>query len=190
VKKFFDSVDQETLLTILSRRIKDSSTISLLKEVIYSFAPIHGRRVGMPIGNLTSQIFANIYLNELDRFVKHELKVKFYLRYGDDFIVLENSLEKLKAVRAAVGRFLMDELKLQVNPKSDKILKVSDGLRFLGVKLWSLGRTLNRRNLARVRERLKPDNASSYCGLVKKHGNAKEVKRLQWLVCEKILNEY
>jgi len=178
----------------MARRIKDRVTLNLLKEIIFSFTAeavlfASGRKVGMPIGNLTSQIFANIYLNELDRFVKHSLAVAAYLRYGDDFIVVENDLEKLKAVRVAVSRFMKDELKLQVNPKSDKIMKVSHGLKFLGVKLWPSGRTLSRRNLARANERLNPCNISSYSGLVKKHGNKKLIKEFNWTVCERILNE-
>jgi retron-type reverse transcriptase len=189
VKKFFDSVDQEVLLKILSLRIKDSTSLNLLKEIIFSFTTVPGRKVGMPIGNLTSQIFANIYLNELDRFVKHSLKARAYLRYGDDFVVLENDLERLKFVRNETICFLVDTLKLQINPKSDKIMKVSHGLRFLGVKIWPSGRTLNRRNLARVRERLKPNNISSYSGLIMKHGNANQVRNFNWMVCEKILND-
>jgi hypothetical protein len=141
---------------------------------------------GMPIGNLTSQIFANIYLNELDRFVKHTLKAKAYLRYGDDFIVVENDLEKLKYFRTETVRFLAKELKLQVNPKSDKIMKVAHGLKFLGVKLWPSGRTLSVRNLARVCERLQPNNISSYSGLLKKHGTEKQLKHFNWLISDKL----
>lgn len=162
----------------------------LLKEVVQSFKTVPGRFVGMPIGNLTSQVFANIYLNELDRFIKHDLRVKAYLRYGDDFVVLENDLEKLKTLRAAVGCFLADELKLQINPKSDRIMKVSYGLKFLGVKLWSFGRTLNRRNLTRISARLEARNIASYSGLLKKHGNSKQVKGFNWLIYEKILEKY
>ncbi len=187
MKKFFDSVDQEILFSILKRRIKDRITLRLLEEIIFSFSSFRGERVGMPIGNLTSQIFANIYLNELDRFVKHELKVKTYLRYGDDFIVLESDFERLKEVRTAVSSFLSDELKLQVNEKSDKIMKVTQGLRFLGVKLWPSGRSLNRRNQRRIVERLQANNVSSYSGIVEKHGNSMKVREFNWLVIEKIL---
>jgi len=114
VKKFFDSVDQEILLKILSFRIKDNTTLNLLKEIIFSFTTVQGRKIGMPIGNLTSQIFANIYLNELDRFIKHNLKQKAYLRYGDDFILVENDSKKLKILRAETMDFLKNELKLAV----------------------------------------------------------------------------
>lgn len=189
MKKFFDSVDQEILLKILERRIKDIDTLRLLKEIIFSYSSVYDGRVGMPIGNLTSQIFANIYLNELDRFVKHELRVKAYLRYGDDFIVVENDLERLKEVRLVVCRFLTDELKLQVNSKSDRIMKAAHGLKFLGVRLWPAGRTLNRRNQKRIVERLQANNVSSYSGIVKKYGNSRNVREFNWLVLEKIINK-
>lgn len=187
MKKFFDSVDQETLLKILSRRIKDSTTLNLLKEIISSYSTVAGSKIGMPIGNLTSQIFANIYLNELDRFIKHDLKVKAYLRYGDDFILLENDLEKLKFYRTETVNFLRNRLKLEVNPKSDKIMKSHHGLRFLGIKFWPSGRTLTKRNLKRVKTRLNTSNISSYSGLIREHGKHKQVKEFNWLVSERLL---
>ena len=193
VKKFFDSVDQKTLLKILSFRIKDSTTFNLLKEIIFSYTAVSGsvpqvaQKIGMPIGNLTSQIFANIYLNELDRFVKHTLKVKAYLRYGDDFIVLENNLERLKSFRFQTVNFLNNELKLQINPKCDRINKPGHGLKYLGVKFWPSEITLNKRNVARIKERLATNNISSYSGLIKQHGNAKLTKEFNWLVYEKLI---
>lgn len=136
----------------------------------------------MPIGNLTSQIFANIYLNELDKFIKHDLKVKAYLRYGDDFILVENNLEKLKFCRIKIIDFLKNELKLTINPKSDRIIKFRHGLKFLGIKFWSSGRTLNKRSLKRAIERLNYSNAPSYSGLVKKHCNKKYQKHFNWII--------
>lgn len=195
VKKFFDSVDQEYLLKILSFRIKDSTTFNLLKEIISSYSTVSGnspqvaQKIGMPIGNLTSQIFANIYLNELDRFVKHALKVKAYLRYGDDFVVLENDPEKLKSFRFQTINFLNNELKLQINPKCDRIIKPMQGLKYLGVKIWPTERTLNRRNVARIKARLDAGNIASYSGILRKHGGRKEIRKFNWLVCERLLKE-
>lgn len=180
-------MDQEVLLKILSFRIKDNTTLKILKEVIDSFTSVTGGKIGMPIGNLTSQIFSNIYLNELDRFVKHRLKAKKYLRYGDDFIIVEHDVEKLKSFRIQTTNFLNRELKLQVNPKSDKIMKAKHGLKFLGIRFWPSGRTLIKRNRQRIQQRLNLRNISSYSGLVKKHGNAKQVKRFNWLVFENLL---
>ena len=188
VKKFFDSVDQEILLKILSFRIKDSITFNLLKEITYSFTSIPGKKIGMPIGNLTSQIFANIYLNELDRFIKHNLGAKAYLRYGDDFIIVENDLTRLQFFRAETIDFLKDQLGLEVNPKSDKIMKSRHGLKFLGIKFWPSGRNLNRRSLLRATTRLSNNNLSSYSGLIKAHCNYKKHKFFNWLVYEKLIN--
>ncbi len=143
----------------------------------------------MPIGNLTSQVFSNIYLNELDRFVKHQLKPHAYIRYGDDFLVIEPDLKKLKSFRTQTINFLKNELKLTVNPKCDKILKPHQGLKYLGVKLWPYGRTLTKRNLSRTKERLQASNVSSYSGLTKKHGNKKQIKHFNWLVYQKLLAE-
>jgi RNA-directed DNA polymerase len=124
-------------------RVKDPMALLLIQEIIRSFGrerehfigmpQTFRERRGMPIGNLTSQIFANIYLNELDRFVKHELKVKYYLRYGDDFILIHQDLEKLNALRKRTIGFLENNLKLKLNPKNDKIIKSTYGLKFLGV---------------------------------------------------------
>ncbi len=190
VKKFFDSVDHETLLKILAFRIKDTTTFNLLSEVINNYTAVPETKVGMPIGNLTSQIFANVYLNELDRFVKYNLGVRSYLRYGDDFIILENDREKLELIKGEVVSFLNNELKLRVNLKSDKIIKPMQGLKFLGMKIWPFGKTLTRRNLARIRDRMGPDNISSYSGIVKRHGNRKYIRRFNWLVYEKVLVEF
>lgn len=174
------------MLKILSFRIKDSATLNLLKEIISGFNTVS--KIGMPIGNLTSQIFANIYLNELDRFVKHDLHAKAYLRYGDDFIIVEKDLEKLKLFRTLTIDFLSKKLKLTVNSKSDKILKPSHGLKFLGIKFWSSGRTLNKRSLSRAQERLNPGNISSYSGLIKSHCNKKRQKYFSWLHFEKLIH--
>ncbi len=140
----------------------------------------------MPIGNLTSQIFANIYLNELDRFVKHKLKVKKYLRYGDDFILVEPDLQKLKETRLRTIDFLGQMLKLQLNPKNDRIIKAGHGLRFLGVVIYPKGRKLKKRNQNRIARRLNLKNAGSYYGLVTQHGNFKNKKEFQWAIHERL----
>ncbi len=186
MKKFFDSVDQDVLLRIISRRIKDSVTFNLLKEIIGSYTAVSGQKVGMPIGNLTSQIFANIYMNELDRFVKHRLKVKMYVRYGDDFVIIETDRKKIEYLRIEIIYFLNNVLKLQVNPKSDRILRPRHGLKILGMKFWHFKKSLSERNLLRISERLNSKSLSSYRGIIKKHGNLKQIKRFDWLLLQKL----
>lgn len=172
IKKFFENVDHDVLLRLIGRRVKD---LWLIKEVVRSYPQ------GIPIGNLTSQIFANIYLNELDRFVKHNLKPKAYLRYGDDFILIEKDERKLREFRFRVIEFLKN-LNLDLHAKNDVIVKVRHGLKFLGVIIGPDGRRLNRRMKTRINNRLTTKNLSSYWGLVMKHGNRKEREIFNWRI--------
>ncbi len=115
VRKFFASVDHCILFSFLEKRIADSQTLELLKNIIGSFSTLKGR--GIPLGNLTSQLFANIYLHELDWYVKNVLREKYYLRYCDDFIILSESRERLSGVTENIDNFLNQVLSLQLHPK-------------------------------------------------------------------------
>lgn len=117
VRKFFDSIDQDVLLGMIKRKIKDSDAIWLLEKVIKSF------QKGLPLGNVTSQLFANIYLNELDQFAKHVLKEKYYLRYCDDFIILSSEVKHLEKLVIEIDKFLKDELRLFLHPNKIIIRK-------------------------------------------------------------------
>lgn len=134
----------------------------------------------MPIGNLTSQIFSNIYLNELDRYVKHTIKPQAYMRYGDDFIIIEKDKAKLEQIRVLVDEFLTTKLKLTLHSKNNIIVKARHGIKFLGVVMYPQGRKLNNRALGRVFSRLNNRNIASYSGLLKQHTNRKKLKELQW----------
>ena len=134
----------------------------------------------MPIGNLTSQIFANIYLNELDRFVVHKLKPKAYVRYGDDFIIITDSRQQAVEFRKQIIKFLNDELRLNINPKHDEIRKVSNGLKFIGVEIFSTGRRLNKRNRERVFWRVNRSNVASYSSLLASHEKPIKSELLHW----------
>ena len=141
----------------------------------------------MTIGNLTSQVFANIYLNELDRFVKHELGLRAYLRYGDDFLIFEDDFYKLVELRLKVIDFISESLKLAVNSKNDHIVKARHGLKFLGVQLWPSGRRLTKRNRRRVGRKLDGANLSSYHGVIFKHEKRKLQKSFDWQILERVL---
>jgi RNA-directed DNA polymerase len=138
----------------------------------------------MPIGNLTSQIFANIYMNEFDRFVKHDLKVKNYLRYGDDFIILADNLDRLNHIKSNSIKFLKEKLRLEINERNDIIIKAKWGLKFLGTVIFPRGRKLTKRNLARTKEKLDFKNISSYSGLLKKYSNPKNIKKFNWIILD------
>jgi RNA-directed DNA polymerase len=189
VQKFFDSIDHQTLLNILALRVQGTKTLHMLQTILASSVTLDGKRVGVPIGNLTSQIFANIYLNEFDRFVKHILKPQAYLRYGDDFILIEADKQKLIAFRTASITFLKEKLHLTMNAKSDRMMKAKHGLRFLGMVIWPFGSKLNNRNLRRIYERVNHSNLSSYYGLLKQHASLKKRKRFTWYLQDKLSRE-
>jgi len=155
IKKFFDTIDHDILLAILKKRIKDENTIWLLKQIISSFSSNYsllGIEKGVPIGNLTSQLFANIYMNELDIFIKQKLKVKYYLRYTDDFIILSKNKEYLKNIIPQIVSFLQDELRLKIHEEKTTIQKTSQGVDFLGYVVFNkykLVRTKTKRRMTK-----------------------------------------
>lgn len=180
ITKFFDNINQKALFELLKRRVRDKKALLLMREVLKSYNTDTGR--GMPIGNLTSQIFSNIYLNELDRFATHSLKPLAYLRYGDDFIVFEMDEKKLKNIRTKTADFLLTQLKLNLHAKNNLIFKAKHGLKFLGTEMWPLGRRLSKRNKTRISNRINLRNVSSYHGIVAQHGGSKMSEWLDWKV--------
>lgn len=186
VKKFFDNIDQQKLIDIISLKVSDKKALVLIKKVICSYS-IFSKK-GIPIGNLTSQIFANIYLNELDRFIKIYIKPKAYLRYGDDFIMVSDNLISLKDMRDRSIKFLSESLHLQINIKNDIIVKTQKSLKFLGAEIFSKGTRLNKKNWHKVNSRLSYRNVTSYRGLVKKY-DKKNLKYFNWKIVEKIFKE-
>lgn len=109
----------------------------------------------MPLGNLTSQFFANIYLNELDYFVKHTLRAKYYIRYVDDFVILHKSKLQLKIWKVQINDFLRDRLKLELHPDKSKIVSLSKGVDFVGFRNFYHFRLLRKRNIRKILCRLK-----------------------------------
>ncbi|MBI2590338.1 MAG: group II intron reverse transcriptase domain-containing protein [Candidatus Blackburnbacteria bacterium] len=132
VKKFFDSVNHEILLEIMRKRIQNEDLFWLVKEVVGSFQIERERERGLPIGNLTSQLFANIYLNELDQFVKHTLKVKYYVRYADDFMLVNRDRKLLEKCLVDLSSFLENKLLLKLHPNKVHLRKLSWGIDFVG----------------------------------------------------------
>lgn len=183
IKKFFASVDQQTLITILEKHIADQHTVNLLKEIIKSFKPS-----GLPLGNLTSQLFANVYLNELDQFTKHKLKAKYYIRYADDFVFFSENKDYLGNLISVVKDFLQNELKLTLHPDKIFIKTLDSGVDFLGWVNFPAHRVLRTKTKQRMIRRLKesssPEAINSYLGLLK-HGNAGNLKRKILLLLNK-----
>ncbi|HQB57251.1 MAG TPA: reverse transcriptase/maturase family protein [Candidatus Paceibacterota bacterium] len=139
IEKFFDSISHEILLSVLSSRIKDQELMNLLVEVVGSFTSDRSTlfdRCGVPIGNLTSQLFANVYMDVFDQFIKHDLKVKYYARYTDDFVIVSESKEYLVQLLPQIRSFLKEKLKIQIHPKKITITKFGRGIDYLGYVLF------------------------------------------------------
>ncbi len=134
IRKFFDSVDHEILKKQLNKVVLDEKSQWLFSEIIESCVLLsnNNRKRGLPIGNLTSQIFTNIYLNELDQFVKHQLRQKYYIRYADDFVILDQNKNLLTQLIPKIRTFLDQNLKLQLHPQKMSIDKPIQGIDFLG----------------------------------------------------------
>ncbi len=181
IKKCFASVDQEILLGILKQYIPDADIIWLLERVIHSFSDMSG--VGLPLGNLTSQLFINVYMNELDQFIKHTMRAKFYIRYADDFAVLSEDRKLLESLIPQISDFLYDKLHLTLHPQKLFIKTFASGVDFLGWVHFPDHRVLRTATRHRMMRRLKehPEGATlqSYLGLLS-HGNTFEI-------CKKIL---
>lgn len=187
IKKFFASVDHEILLKLLKNKIKDPDIIWLLRQVINSFHSDNGEGKGIPLGNLTSQVFANIYMNELDRFIKHQLRIKYYLRYADDFLILGASKNSLSRYLEPIRSFLRDELKLELHPRKIIFRKLEWGIDFLGyvtLPHYRLPRTKTRRrifNQLRTKAGLPNFNQSlqSYLGYLSHANSYKLTQKLK-----------
>lgn len=179
IKKFFASINHEVLLTILARQVSDQQTLNLLREIIASFSPVQAG-VGLPLGNLTSQLLVNIYLNELDQFIKHDQHVKYYLRYADDFVILSRCQDYLAGLTPRLSDFLQSKLKLQLHPSKVSIRTLGSGVDFLGWVHFPDHRVLRsatrRRMLARLRESDNQATRQSYLGMLK-WGNAARIRR-------------
>ncbi len=169
IKKFFDSVDHGILIGIFQSKIKDLETMWLLREIIGSYSSEHSDILqprGLPIGNLTSQLFANIYMNEFDQFVKKELKVKHYGRYTDDFITTSDNLGYLKSLIKPIDDFLNENLRLDLHPNKVEIRKYHQGVDFLGYIIFPHYRLLRSKTKRRVLRNLREKMKSYKNGLI------------------------
>lgn len=179
VRKFFASIDHAVLSGILKIYIPDTRIISLLNNIILSFQST-GIGKGLPLGNLTSQLLVNIYMNEFDQFVKHKLKATHYIRYADDFVVLSRDKEWLAEILTKIKVFLLDRLSLELHPFKVSIGTVAAGTDFLGWVHFPTHRVLRATTKKRMLSTLERDNRpevlQSYLGLLG-HGNAWKIRK-------------
>ena len=189
IKKFFASIDQTTLLAIVASYIPDARINRLIYEVVKSFhsitlavpaaqASVISLR-GLPLGNLTSQLLVNVYMNEFDQLVKHKLKAEYYIRYADDFVILFDDKESPRSMYRYIDTFLLERLKLDLHPAKCFIETFASGVDFLGWVHFSDHRALRTSTKRRMMKRVHgaeehSPTTRSYQGMLS-HGNAQRL---------------
>lgn len=179
IRKYFPSIDHQILFEQFRKRIKDPDVLWLIgliidsSEVVEVMAPyyfpgddlitIMERVQGLPIGNQTSQFFANVYLNEFDHFVKEELRCRFYLRYVDDFVIFHSDKARLHEIKKRIQEYLA-ALRLRLHPNKSQIFPVTQGLDFLGYRIFPTHRLIRKSNVKRFRRRLRRCQKAYYTG--------------------------
>lgn len=183
IRKFFATINHEILKDILRQHVEDEDVLWLLEEIIDSFHAENGTNVGLPLGNVTSQLLINVYMNEFDQFLKRKLKVRYCVRYSDDFVILSENREYLANLIPGIAEFLKTNLALSLNEKKVFIQPLFRGVDFLGWVHFPYHRVLRTSTKRRMFKRLKQNSSketlSSYLGLLK-HGNTyKLIKRIK-----------
>jgi RNA-directed DNA polymerase len=189
IRKFFASVDQEILIKIIRDYIKDGDIVSLVSEIVGSFQSTK-KGVGLPLGNLTSQLLVNVYMNKFDQFVKYKLKAKYYIRYADDFVIFSRDKELLIRMVEEIKNFLFDKLHLELHPNKVSIETLASGVDYLG---WvhfpkhRVLRTVTKKRMMReiINKKGKKETMQSYLGMLGK-GNARKIEGRIWEMMENI----
>ncbi|MFH1802677.1 MAG: reverse transcriptase/maturase family protein [archaeon] len=173
IKHYFQEIDHQTLLNLIKGKIRNNKLLRLIEKIVKPNYKLQRERErvtsasrsanceaiefqnvtskGIPLGNLTSQFFANVYLNELDYFVKRELKAKYYIRYVDDFIVLNNSDKQLETWKEQINDFLRQKLKLKLHPEKSRVILLSSGIDFVGFRNFFYFRLLRKRCVRKMK---------------------------------------
>lgn len=172
LRKFFYRIDRAILERQIRQKIKDERLIKIMMQ----FADYEGP-IGIPIGNLLSQIYALIYLNPLDHFIKRELKVKHYLRYVDDFILIGLSRDQCLDYRQRIIQWLDAELAMTLSKST--IQKVKRGLNFVGYRTWCRKKFIRKHSLYKFKQSVKKGKLESCISIL---GHARQTASLTHLL--------
>ena len=180
IRKFFASVDHHILMDIVRQYVPNENTVWLIDKIVSSFNSGKLGK-GLPLGNLTSQLLVNVYMNGFDQFVKHKLKVRYYIRYADDFVILSQDKKWLETLIPNISLFLKSRLELTLHPNKVFIRTLFSGVDFLGWVTFvnhRVLRTATKHRMLRNIEQKRSDirMIQSYLGLLQ-HGNTNKLKR-------------
>lgn len=183
IVKFFANIDHKILITCLEQYLDEDDIMWLLKEIINSFHTPKMKGEGLPLGNLTSQLLVNIYMNKLDQFVKRKLKVKYYIRYADDFVILHENKAQLQKLIPHISSFVETKLKLELHQNKMFVKTLASGVDFLGWVHFPYHRVLRtttkKRMLKKLTKNQVKESLDSYLGLLS-HGNTyKLIKKIK-----------
>ena len=181
IRKFFASVNHKILTRLMKKRMQDKKLFSLITQIIDSFHNEQGR--GIPLGNITSQLFANIYLHELDHFMKFRLGEKNYIRYCDDFVIVHNDKKYLTQLIYVIDTFVKQRLDIQLHPNKISIRTPAQGIDFLGYRMLAHATVLRTETRRCVMRKIDEVNDTSYLGFcqhVDSFQLQEELKNLVW----------
>lgn len=150
IKKFFYSIKHDMLKNILHKEIASQRILDLLFKIIDNSY----RDVGLPLGNVTSQLFANIYLNELDKYCKRELSLEFYIRYMDDMVLITQNKKRARLVKNKISSFVQNKLELEMNNDKTKLFPLEQGVNMVGYKIWKTHRLLRNKTKQAIKQKL------------------------------------
>ena len=184
IRKFFYSIDHNVLKAILRKKIRDEKFLHLLDMIIDSNPE---GSIGLPLGNVTSQDMANIYLNELDQYAKRFLHIKYYVRYMDDIIIVCESREQAKRYRQEIDVFLKNRLRLDLNEKT-KIFPIAQGVNAYGYKIYTTHKHVRDSSKRAMKRRMKAMDAKVKAGDMRRKDVQKSVN--SWLGHARHSNSY
>ncbi len=193
VRKYFDNIDHDILLGILEEKIsgeKDDSgkIFRIIKEIISSYSSGCGLNKGIPLGNVTSQVFANIYLNILDNYVKKELKCRFYVRYNDDLAIVSKNMKELEKIKNKIVDFIKQRLSLEIPLEKTSIRKVGWGVDFLGFTILPKAVLLRDKTKSKIYSNISQKNIHSYFSILR-HCNSYNLRN-KILEMEKLAQDW
>jgi len=165
IRHYFETVNHRILLSIVKKKIPEERVLWLVKLTLSNHKAKENEK-GMPLGNLTSQFFANVYLNELDNFIKHKLRAKYYIRYVDDFVILDSSRKILEEYKSKINEFLSANLDLELHSDKSNIFKLDNGAGFLGFRIFYFHKLVRKQNIRKFERKFEKFNKLYKKGIV------------------------